>query len=76
MIAPQNCPLPWCGSHRVQVIDCREWRDAVFVHCLACGLDGPEGETEREAVTVWNGTRAAALAALAELDGEMIGEAA
>jgi hypothetical protein len=44
------CPNPWCYGDRLSV----RWTSTVFkAHCN-CGMAGPAGDTEAEAITAWN----------------------
>lgn len=44
-------PCPFCGS---ELIECYEEKCGPFYCICACGVCGPDGETEQEAIDAWN----------------------
>lgn len=44
-------PCPFCGS---ELIECYEEKGGQFYCICACGVCGPDGETEQEAIDAWN----------------------
>jgi hypothetical protein len=49
------CPNPWCDDRCVRGVDHRE--GGFFRVSCTCGVGGPAGRSEKQAVTLWN-TRA------------------
>lgn len=47
-------PCPFCGScDDLQFLDDNDY-ETVQVNCLECGTCGPEADTRREALDLWN----------------------
>ena len=68
-------PCPFCGSDDVEVYDrdCRLTEKAwgFRAHCVGCGIDGPEHNSEAEAIDLWNTrTEAPLLEALEKIEKE------
>lgn len=55
--ALKACPNPWCGSSqiiRLSSLDQNGEVDGEAKHCVECGMTGPRGDTEAEAIAAWN----------------------
>ena len=44
-------PCPFCGRELLVV---EGWKGCVWVECINCNTEGPDKDTESEAIEAWN----------------------